>query len=115
MIQGEADLLAEQGDLQLVPDPIVEVLTHGQGLGSAPKVKPTPQPTRDQLELQKVVVASIVQVDQQTVRLAGPELQLYAGVGGGEPLGELSVGRAGALQAESRNLEKIIIKRSSAD
>ena len=67
MIQSEADFLPEQPNLQLVPDPVVEVLAHGQGLGSAAKVKPTPQATRDQLELQEVVVASIIEVDQQAV------------------------------------------------
>ena len=67
VIQSETDFLAEESELQLVPVSIVEVLTHGQGLGAATKVKATSQSARDQLELQEVIVASVIKVDQQAV------------------------------------------------
>ena len=76
LVQSQTDFLAEQSDLQLVPDPVVEVLTHSQGLRSAPEVKATPQSARDELELQEVVVTPVIKVDQQPVRLASAELQL---------------------------------------
>ena len=67
LVQSQTDFLVEQSDLQLVPDPVVEVLTHSQGLSSATEVKPTSQSARDELELQEVVVTPVIKVDQQPV------------------------------------------------
>jgi hypothetical protein len=51
--------------------------------------------TRHQLELQEVVVAAIVHIEEQAVTLPGAQLQLQGRVRRYEPLAELSVGRGG--------------------
>ena len=96
--------MLEESDHHPVPGAPVQLPPQGYGLGSAAEVEPAAETPRHELQLQEVVVTSVVEIEQETVRLQGPELQLQAGVGAGEPLGELCIGGGGSLQHEGRDL-----------
>ena len=86
--------------LHLVPVAVVEVPAHCDDLGAAAQVVPEPQRALDQLDLEEVVRAPVVRVEQQAVRLLGLELELEAAVRAAAPLAELGVGLRGAVQQE---------------
>ena len=75
-IQSEGEPVLEQAELHPVPGARVEGPAQCQGLRPAPEVEPAPQTTGHQLQLEEVVVTSVVQIQQEAVGLPSPELQL---------------------------------------
>lgn len=75
-----------------MPGPsIAEALADREDLCSASEVEPEPDAAVHQLQLEEVVVAAVVGVKQDAVRIVGQELELDGRVRPRVPLPKLSV------------------------
>lgn len=75
-----------------MPGPsVTEAFADREDLGPASEVEPEPDAAFDQLELEEVVIAAVVGVKQDAVRVVGQELELDGRVRPRVPLPELGV------------------------
>lgn len=86
--------------VHFVPVAIVEVATHRDDLRASAQVEAKTQGALHQLDLEEVVGAAVVGVEQQAVGLLGLELELEAAIGASSPFSKLGVGVRGAIQVE---------------
>lgn len=78
--------------VHLVPVTVVQVPADGEDLGAAPQVVPQSEGALHELDLEEVVGAPVVGVEQQAVRLIRFELELEASVRPASPFPELGIG-----------------------
>ena len=87
--EGQA-VVADETDL-VVHAANVEVLTGCEDFGPVAPVVSKANHAGDQLDLDKVVVAAVVGVEEDSIRNSGHELELDGAVAGRVPFAELSV------------------------
>ena len=63
-VEGEGELVLEESDHHPVPGAPVQLPPQGHRLGSAAEVEPAAETPSHELELQKVVVTSVVEIEQ---------------------------------------------------
>lgn len=100
-VDEEARVLVAPEDLELVPAAVAEVPAERQQLRPAAQVVAQPQRPLGELELEEVVGAAVVGVEQEPAGLLGPELELEPGLGAGVPAGEARVAGRGAVEPEA--------------
>lgn len=75
-VHGQGGVLVASCYLHLVPVAVAEVVADRDDLGAAAQVVPEPERALDQLDLEEVVGAAVVRVEQQPVTLLGLEFEL---------------------------------------
>lgn len=98
-VDGDEDVPERDGELDAVPEPVVQVVADVDELGAlVEEVEPQPEDPLDELELEEVGLAAVVRVKDEAVRLVGRELEREGRVH--VPPGEPREGRVRALQDE---------------
>lgn len=104
IIQRECSLVITPFDGHFMPTTIAELATDGNYLSATSQVIPQSQRSFDQLDLEEVIRASVVCIQQQSIRLIGFELKLQRSVQRYVPFSKLSVRRRSTFQQKAQRL-----------